>query len=95
MGDAVGISMLGVITFGVGEGEGLGLVELLVGVRRGRGAVLLFFGVAFGLGFAAGLGMTCPSCCGSTLMLSAQVKASTLTVRSAIFRLLGRLMVPP
>ncbi len=94
-GDAVGICMPGVITCGLGEGEGLGLAALLVGVRLVRGAVLLFFGAAFGFGFAAGLGMTCPSCCGNTLIVSANIKASALNVRSAILKLLGRFMVPP
>ena len=93
-GDAVGICIPGVITCGLGEGEGLGLAALLVGVRLVRGAVLLF-GAAFGFGFAAGLGMTCPSCCGNTLIVSANTKASALTVRSAILKLLGRFMVPP
>ena len=89
--------MPGVITCGVAEGEGLGLVALLVGVRLARGTGL-FLGAArlgFGLGFAAGLGMTCPSCCGNTLMVSANIKASALSVRSAILKLLGRFIVPP
>jgi hypothetical protein len=89
--------MPGVMTCGLGEGEAFGLVVLLVGVRRARGATL-FLGVArfgFGFGFAAGFGMTCPSCCGNTLMLSAKVKASALNVRSAIFKLPGRFMFPP
>ena len=96
-GEAVGIGMPGVITCGLGEGEGLGLVALLVGVRLARGAGL-FLGVArlgFGLGFAAGLGMTCPSCCGNTLMLSVKVKASAATVRSTILKWLTRFMFPP
>jgi hypothetical protein len=69
----------------------------LVGVRLARGAGF-FLGVArlcFGLGFAAGLGMTCPSCCGNTLLLSAKIKTSALNVRSAILKLLGRFMIPP
>ena len=94
-GDAVGICMPGVITCGLGEGEGLGRVALRVGVRLARGAVLLFFAAAFGFGFAAGLGMTCPSCCGNTLIVSANIKASALNVGSAIWKLLGRFMVPP
>ncbi|MGI9067968.1 MAG: hypothetical protein ACR2HX_16400 [Pyrinomonadaceae bacterium] len=97
-GDAVGICMPGVITCpGVGDGDGLGLVVLLVGVRLTRGAVLFFFGAAFGFGLAAGfiLDMSCPSCCGNALTLSANTKASALTVRSAILKLLGRFMVPP
>lgn len=93
-GEAVGICMPGVITCGLGEGEGLGLVVLLVGVRL-RVTVLFFLGAAFGFGFAAGLGMTCPSCCGNTLIVSANIKASALSVRSAILKLLGRFMLPP
>jgi len=94
-GDVVGICMPGVITCGLGEGEGLGVVALLVGVRLVRGTVLLFFGAAFGFGFAAGLGITCPSCCGNTLIVSANTNASALNGRSAIWKLLGRFMVPP
>lgn len=89
--------MPGVITCGLGEGVGLGLVVLLVGARLARGAGL-FLGAArlgLGLGFAAGLGMTCPSCCGNTLMVSANIKASALSVRSAILKLLGRFIIPP
>ncbi len=87
--------MPGVITCGLGEGAGLGLLALLVGVRRARVAVLFFLGALFGFGFAAGLGMTCPSCCGNTLMVSANIKATALSVRSAILNLLGRFIVPP
>ncbi|MGI8835728.1 MAG: hypothetical protein ACR2H4_03705 [Pyrinomonadaceae bacterium] len=94
-GDAVGICMPGVITCGLGEGEGLGVVALLVGLRLVRGAALLFFGAAFGFGFAAGLGITCPSCCGNTLIVSANIKASALNSRIAIWKLLGQFMVPP
>ena len=88
--------MPGVITCGLGEGEDLGLVVLLVGVRL-RVTVLFFLGAAlgFGFGFAAGLGITCPSCCGNTLIVSANIKASALSVRSAILKLLGRFMLPP
>lgn len=95
VGEAAGICMSGVITCGVGEG--LGLVTCLDGARRARGAG--FFPRAarlgLGLGFAAGLGITCPSCCGNTLLLSAKIKRSALSVRNAIFKLLGRFMVPP
>ena len=96
-GEAVGICMPGVITCGLGEGEGLGLVALFVGVRlvRGAGLFLEAARLGFGLGFAAGLGMTCPSCCGNTLIVSANIKASALNIRSATFKLLGRFMVPP
>ena len=85
------------MTCGLGDGEGLGLVALLVGVRRARGAGR-FLGAArlgLALGFAAGFGMTCPSCCGNTLVVSENIKASALSVRSAILKLLGRFMVPP
>jgi len=96
-GDVVGICMPGVITCGLGEGEGLGLLALLVGVRRARVAVLFFLGALFGFGLLAGFifDMSCPSCCGNTLMVSANIKASALSVRSAILKLLGRFMVPP
>lgn len=53
-GEAVGICMPGVITCGPGEGEGLGLLVLLMGVRLARVAVLFFLGAAFGFGLAAG-----------------------------------------
>jgi hypothetical protein len=46
--------MPGVITCGLGEGDGLGLVTLFVGVRLTRVAALFFFGALFGLGLAAG-----------------------------------------
>jgi hypothetical protein len=87
--------MPGVITCGLGEGDGFGLVTLFFGVRLARVTVFVFLGALFGFGFAAGLGMTCPSCCGKTLMVSANIKASALSVRSAILKLLGRFIVPP
>ena len=90
-GDAVGICISGVITCGVGEGEGLGLDGLFLGVRLVRGAVL-FFGAALGFGLAAGLGMVCPSCCGNTLVVSVNSKASALSGRSAILKLLDKFM---
>lgn len=99
-GDAVGICIPGVITCGLGDGDGFGVVVLLVGVRLARGAGF-FLGVArlgfgFGFGFAAGgFGMTCPSCCGKTLPVSANIKITALTVRSAILKLLDRFIVPP
>ncbi len=85
------------MTCGLGEAEGLVLVTLLVGVRLARVDALFFFGALFGFGLAAGfiLDMSCPSCCGNALTLSANTKASALTVRSAILKLLGRFMVPP
>jgi hypothetical protein len=91
-GDAVGICIPGVIMCGVGEGEGLGLVGLFLGVRLVRVAVL-FFAAAFGFGFAAGLGMVCPSCCGNALVVSVNTKASALSGRSAILKLLDKFMV--
>ena len=88
--------MPGIITCGLGEGDGLGLLTLLAGARLERVTVLFFLGAAFGFGFAAGrLGMTCPSCCGKTLMVTANTKANALTVRSATLKLPGRFMVPP
>ena len=89
--------MPGVMTCGLGDGEGLGVVALLVGVRRARaaGRFVVVARLGFGLGFAAGLGMTCPSCCGNTLMVSANIKASALNVRSAILKLLDRFIIPP
>lgn len=96
-GDAAGITIPGVMTCGLGDGDGLGVVGLLVGVRRTRGAGRLLGAarLGLGLGFAPGLGMTCPSCCGNTLMVSANIKASALSVRSAILKLLGRFIIPP
>ncbi len=89
--------MPGVITCGLGEGEGLGLLALLVGVGRARVAVLFFLGALLAFGLLTGFifDMSCPSCCGNALTLSANTKASALTVRSAILNLLGRFMVPP
>ncbi|MDQ3175688.1 MAG: hypothetical protein M3Q91_18585 [Acidobacteriota bacterium] len=89
--------MPGVITCGLDEGEGLGLLDLLVGVRLGRVAVLFFLGALFDFGLAAGFifDMSCPSCCGNALVVSANIKASALSVRSAILKLLGRFMVSP
>ncbi|MGI8735009.1 MAG: hypothetical protein ACR2LM_17110 [Pyrinomonadaceae bacterium] len=88
--------MPGVITCGLGEGEGFGLVALLVGVRLGRTG-LFFLGVPFGFGLAAGFifDMSCPSCCGNTLTLTANIRTTALNIRSAILKLLGRFMVPP
>lgn len=84
-GDAAGICIPGVMTCGVGDGEGLGLAILRVVVRLGRG--VLFFGVArlaFGVaGF--GLGMTCPSCCGKAVVLSANTITKAQNARSGLF----------
>lgn len=84
-GDAVGICIPGVITWGLGDGEGLGRAVLRVVVRLGRG--VLFFGVArLALGVAAfGLGMTCPSCCGKAVLLSANTIAREQNPRSILF----------
>ncbi len=96
-GDAVGICIPGVITCGLGEGEGRGLLALLGVVRLAREAVLFFLGALFGFGLLAGFifDMSCPSCCGNTLTLTANIRTSALSVRSAILKLLGRFMVPP
>jgi hypothetical protein len=96
-GDAVGICMPGVITCGLGDGEGLGVVALLVGVRLVRAGAFFLRGAVFGFGLAAGFifDMSCPSCCGNTLTLTANIKANALILRSAILKLLGRFMVPP
>ena len=84
-GDAAGICIPGVITCGLGDGEGLGLATLRVVVRLGRG--VLFFGVArLALGVAAfGFGMTCPSCCGKAVLLSANTTAKEQIARSILF----------
>ena len=60
-GDAAGICIPGVITCGLGDGDGFGLVVLVVLARLAR-VVVLFFTARFGFGFAAGFGITCPSC---------------------------------
>lgn len=84
-GDAAGFCMSGLITcrLGVGEGRGLGRAVRRVVVRR---VVVFFFGAArFGFGFAAGgLGITCPSCCGSALPLSANTSARQQSIRSGL-----------
>jgi len=89
--------MPGGITWGLGEGDGLGLPTLLVGARLGRVAVLFFRGALFAFGLLAGFifDMSCPSCCGNTLVVSANIKASALSVRSAILKLPDQFMVPP
>lgn len=48
-GDAVGICMPGVITSGLGEGEGCGVVTLVAEVRLALVAAFFFFGAGFGL----------------------------------------------
>ena len=93
-GDAVGICIPGVITWGLGDGEGLGLAVLLlvVGLRR---VVVLFFGAArLGFGFAAGFGITCPSCWGNALPLSANTSAKEQSARR-VFPSTNQFMFPP
>lgn len=94
-GDAAGICIPGVITCGLGDGEGLGLALLRVVVRLGRG--VLFFGVArLAFGVAAfGLGMTCPSCCGKAVLLSANTIAREQNARSVLFETSDRFIFPP
>jgi hypothetical protein len=84
-GDAAGICIPGVMTCGLGDGEGLGLAVLRVVVRLVRG--VRFFGVArFGFGVAAfGFGITCPSCCGKALLLSANTIAREQNAHSIRF----------
>ncbi|MGH9929543.1 MAG: hypothetical protein ACREA9_09965 [Pyrinomonadaceae bacterium] len=97
-GDSVGICMPGVITCaGLGDGDGLGLVVRVVGVRLARVDVLFFLGARFGLGLAAGFifDMSCCSCCGKTLTLTANISTSATSILSAILKLLGRFMVSP
>jgi len=91
-GDAAGICMPGVITCGAGEGTTLGLA--FIGVRLARLAGRFFLGFGFGLAAGFILDMSCPSCCGNALTLSANIKASALTALSAIFKLLGRFIIP-
>lgn len=94
-GDAAGICIPGVITCGLGEGEGLRLAVLRVVVRLGRG--VLFLGVArFGFDVAAfGLGMTCPSCCGNALLLSARTSATEQNARSILLVSTDQFIFPP
>ena len=97
-GDGAGICIPGAITCGLGDGEGLGLAVLRVVVGLLRVAVL-FFGVArFGFGVAAfgfGLGMTCPSCCGKALLLSANISAREQNARSILFVSTDQFISPP
>ena len=94
-GDALGICIPGAITWGLGDGEGLGLATLRVVVRLARG--VLFFGVArLAFGVAAfGLGMTCPSCCGKALLVSANTRATEQNARSILLVLTDRFIFPP
>jgi hypothetical protein len=91
----VGICIPGVITCGPGDGEGLGLAVLRLALRLARVVVFFFGAVRLGFGFAAGaLGITCPSCCGNALPLSANTSAKEQSVRS-VFLSLDRFMSPP
>ena len=96
-GDAVGICMPGVITCGIGVGDGFGGLTLRAETRRARVAALFFFGAVFGFDLLAGFifDMSCPSCCGTALTLSANTKAIALIVRSAILKLPDRFTIPP
>jgi hypothetical protein len=88
--------MPGVITCGLGEGDGLGLLALLVGALFLRVTVLFFLGAAFGFGLAVGrFGITWPSCCGNAFMLSANTNADTLSILSKLFILLSRFIIAP
>lgn len=94
-GDAAGICMPGAITCGLGDGEGLGLATLRVVIRLARG--VLVFGVArlvFGVA-AFGLGMTCPSCCGNALLLSANTSATEQNARSILLVSTDQFIFPP
>lgn len=94
-GDAGGICMPGAITCGLGDGEGLALATLRVVIRLARG--VLVFGVArlvFGVA-AFGLGMTCPSCCGNTLLLSANTSATEQNARSILLVSTDQFIFPP
>ncbi len=95
-GEAVGICMPGVITCGLGDGEGLGLAVLRVAVRLVR-VLVLFFGVArFGVAaFGFGLGITCPSCCGSALLLSENTIAREQNARSILLVSTDQFIFPP
>jgi hypothetical protein len=94
-GDALGICIPGVITCGLGEGEGLGLAVFWLALLLAR-LVVFFFGAArLGFGFAAGgLGITCPSCCGNAVPLSANTSAKEQSVLT-IFVLPDRFIIPP
>jgi len=70
-GDAAGISMPGVITC-AGEGEGFGFVTLL--------ATFFLLGAVFGFGCI--FDMSCCSCCGSAVAVTANINANMPTIRS-------------
>ena len=89
--------MPGVITCGVGLGDGLGLVVLLAGVRRAR-VVVLFFAGRFAAGFrfaAGGFGITCPSCCGNAVLLNPNINATAHNARRRFLQSPNQIMFPP
>jgi hypothetical protein len=93
-GDAGGICIPGVITGGHGEGEGFAVPRLVV--CRARVVVFLFGVARFGFGVVAfGLGITCPSCCGKALPLSANTIASAQNALSVLFFLTEQFIFPP
>jgi hypothetical protein len=94
-GDAVGIFIPGVITCGLADGEGLGLAVVRLELFLARLVVFFFVAARFAFDFAAdGLGITCPSCCGNAVPLSANTSAKEQSVRSFL-QLLNRFIIPP
>lgn len=91
-GEAVGICMPGVITCG-GEGEGFGLVTLLDGGRLLRGGAFFFLGALFGFGFI--FDMSCISCCGSAVVVTANTSANMIIVRNTRLLLPSRFIGSP
>ena len=102
-GEAVGITMPGVITCGLGEDLGFFVYVLFPAVRLTLGRGFFFLAALFGLGLLMSgiLLMSCPcgillmSCCGKTFRLTAQISATAPSTRSAILTLLDRFIVPP
>ena len=84
--------MPGVITCG-GEGEGRGLVTLLAGLRLVRAGALFFFGAALGFGFI--FDMSCCSCCGSAVVVTANISANMMIVRNTRLLLPSRFIGSP
>jgi hypothetical protein len=69
---------------------------VLLAARRALGRGFFFLGALFAFGFATGIFfMSCPSCCGNALMLTANIRANAPSVRSPFFQLPGRFMFPP
>ena len=100
-GEAVGITMPGVITCGPGEDLGFLVVRFpVVRLTLGRGFFFLAALFGFGLFIPGILLMSCPcgillmSCCGKTFRLTAQISATAPRARSALLQLLGLFMVP-